>query len=77
MDVIKVANKTLSLVEKSYLIEDHPEYGKNHLRWMIEEITQDRIAGEKAHRWIGWIQGVVCIGGGATLEELKKINSEN
>lgn len=45
-----------------------------HLFEMIEAIESGEVSGEKAHRWLGWIQGVVCCRGNATLEELKSIN---
>ena len=43
---------------------------------MVRKIMSDEVTGENAHRWLGWIQGCVCLGGGATLRELKDINSE-
>ena len=52
----------------------HKEYGLNHLNTMCQKIIIGEVAGEKAHRWLGWIQCAVCIGGGATLEKLKEIN---
>ena len=62
------------LVIQSNLPDEHEEYGKEHLKLMILKIVSGEITGEKAHRWLGWIQGCVCVGGGATLEEMKKIN---
>ena len=48
-----------------------------HLLDMIAAIEDGKVTGEKAHRWLGWIQGVVCCRGGATLEEMKEINHGN
>ncbi|HET8688334.1 MAG TPA: hypothetical protein VFM18_17125 [Methanosarcina sp.] len=45
-----------------------------HLYEMIEAIESGEVSGEKAHRWLGWMQGVVCCRGGATLEEMKAVN---
>lgn len=45
-----------------------------HLSDMLDKIESGEVAGEKAHRWLGWVQGVVCCRGGATLEEMKAVN---
>ena len=66
MDTKIAACKMWDIVEKSNLPDEHPEYGKDHLRYMLKELELGRITGEKAHRWIGWIQGCVCVGNGAT-----------
>jgi hypothetical protein len=62
------------LVDDSKLPAEHPEYGKDHLKYMILKMVNGEITGEKSHRWLGWIQGCVCVGGGTNLEEMKKIN---
>lgn len=46
----------------------------NHLFDMIAAIENKEVTGEKAHRWLGWIQGVVCCRGGASLDEMKEVN---
>jgi hypothetical protein len=46
----------------------------SHIRDMIEKIESGEIADEKAHRWLGWIQGVTCCYGGASLDEMKLVN---
>ena len=61
-------------IEKSSLPDEHDQYGKDHLKNMLTQLELGTISGEKAHRWIGWIQGCVCVGGGATLEDMKMIN---
>jgi hypothetical protein len=41
--------------------EGFPEStGPEHLRWMIEELRSGRVTGEKAHRWLGFVQGVLA-----------------
>jgi len=71
----KIAARDLcELVDKSALPEKHDEYGKDHLRYMLDKLMLGDIEGEKAHRWLGWVQACVCMGGGATLKEMKKIN---
>jgi len=63
-----------SLVQNSNLPEDHENYGKDHLRAMLAMLVSEEITGEKAHRWLGWVQGCVCMGKGGTLGDIKKIN---
>ncbi len=74
MDIKEAASMMWVPVFESNLPEEHPEYGKGHLRYMLSELVDGNITGDKAHRWLGWIQGCVCVGGGATLEEMKKTN---
>lgn len=75
MDVKKVSSAMVDLVTHSPdLAENHPECGKLHLLDMCMQVNNGEITGTKAHRWIGWIQGCVVMGGGATLKELKELN---
>ncbi len=76
MNPINTATPMISLILLSELPEYHPEYGKDHLLEMVHKIESGEISGEKAHRWIGWIQGCVCMGKGATLEQMKSINKK-
>jgi hypothetical protein len=80
MDVQKAARAMLSLIDKADLPDDHPAYGKAHLREMIAKIESWSVGvpkwTRKAHRWVGWINCTVCMGGGASLDELKTINRE-
>lgn len=63
------------LVEKaSKLPASHPEYGRDHLLHIIREIESGRVSGEKAHRWLGWLQCALVIGGATTLEAMKAAN---
>jgi len=43
---------------------------------MLNGIILGYITDEKAHRWLGWAQAVVCAYEYTTLEDLKVINSE-
>ncbi|HVI42704.1 MAG TPA: hypothetical protein VM577_18890 [Anaerovoracaceae bacterium] len=52
---------------------DH--FGRHaHLLWMIEEILNGNVDGEKAHRWIGFIQGVLWDDCYFTIEQMKDHN---
>ncbi|MHB8149974.1 MAG: hypothetical protein ACYDIB_07405 [Desulfobulbia bacterium] len=74
MDIKIAAAETAECIDGATLPEINPEYGRDHLREMCEKIVRGEVTGEKAHRWLGWVQGCVCFGGGATLAELKDIN---
>lgn len=74
MEPILAATKTIEFIHKSQLPNVHPEYGKDHLLDMVKAIQKGMVEGDKAHRWLGYIQGCVCVGNGATLEDLKSIN---
>ena len=74
MDVKTAANNMIPLIQTSSLPDVNPQYGKDHLLEMVEKMNNGEITGEKAHRWLGWIQGCVCVGGGASLQEMKEIN---
>lgn len=73
MDVRTAALKMIPLIQNSSLPNINSEYGKDHLLEMVEKMNNGEITGEKAHRWLGWIQGCVCVGG-APLQEMKEIN---
>ena len=75
MNVKDATLQIANLIHNTNLPEIHPEYGKDHLFYMVKEIVTDRVTGEKAHRWLGWLQACICIGDAATLEELKELNA--
>ena len=76
MDTKIAADNMWALVDRSELPDEHDEYGKNHLRAMLSMLAAGEITGEKAHRWLGWIQGCLCVGKGGTLEDFKAINKK-
>lgn len=46
----------------------------SHLLWMCEEILNDKVTGEKVHRWLGFIQGVLWDDCQVTIAQLKDHN---
>lgn len=63
------------LILKSKNLEnDYSPSGQQHLLEMCDKIISGVVKEDKSHRWIGWIQGCVFIGGGASLKEMKKLN---
>lgn len=55
---------------------DNTEQGcdKDHIRAMLQNIVECNVIGSKAHRFIGWAQGVLCMEGFLPLVEAKDIN---
>lgn len=47
---------------------------RRHLLFMIDAVATGRMSPTKACRWLGWIQAALCLGGCATLDQLKEIN---
>ncbi len=77
MDIKAAATNMIPLIESAgWLPNEHAEFGKDHLMSMVSQIQTGEIKDEKAHRWLGWIQGCVCVGRGATLKQMKRINRE-
>lgn len=78
MDAPLAARQCLPMVELTCWDEEEPEYGKKHLRSMVEQMqTWDQTVPkerDKTMRWLGWLQAAIVIGDGASLEEMKQIN---
>lgn len=82
MDPVLAALNTHPLIARARGLPPHdPAIGRDHLADMVRQMESwditDRKVREKAMRWLGYIQGCVVAGGGATLDELKKINKES
>ncbi len=77
MDIQIAAQKTVELLPEAIKAERN-EHGDtaHHAKWMLVEISEGRVTGEKAHRWLGWAQAAVCFCCHGTLEEMKTINHE-
>lgn len=48
--------------------------GIEHAFWMLNEIIQGKVEGEKGHRWLGYAQGILVHEDELTLEEAKLLN---
>lgn len=44
------------------------ETSKAHIVWMVTEIKDGKVQGDKANRWIGYVQGVLVSGRLTTVE---------
>jgi len=75
MDTSVAAQECRQFISKiAKLPSDDPAETKDHLHFMIDQIASGQVSGEKSHRWLGYLQGIIVAGGGATLEEMKKTN---
>jgi hypothetical protein len=85
MDVKVAAEKLIPIVNRQTgpIVSDgfgntespfFPKGGKKHLTYMCESIISGEVVGEKAHRWIGWLQGCLYMNGLTTLDEMKELN---
>ncbi len=79
MDVKQAATNTYTIISKNCQqapIEERNDSGLGlcHAAWMLSEIIQGRITGEKAHRWLGWAQAAAVADGAASLEDCKYAN---
>ena len=74
MNIKKAALHTLALMQTGDY-PNMPKVSKNHIEFMLEEIVDGNIGGEKAHRWLGWAQCAVYTFGGVDIEELKRLTT--
>lgn len=86
IDVSMAAKRTLELAELHYKLagEELPEIkrgidGKTvgHALWIIGQVAVGNVTGNKAHRWLGFGQGVLCVHGVITLMEAKLVNFDS
>lgn len=63
----------------SNLSSDYDEYSKNdlfgHLAWMCQTALEfEATEPDKAHRWLGFIQGVLWAENECTIDEMREHN---
>lgn len=74
----KAATLTLGYLSccGNQLPEHSDAYGEDHLEQMLIDLISGKVAGEKAHRWLGWVQCAIVIFGGCALQDMKAVNIE-
>lgn len=80
MDVIKVSQELIPLIVKSDKLEcsdSGKRIHKAHLIFMLNSIIDGEVKDDKAHRWIGYVQGCLVFSDTSTVEEMKEINFNN
>lgn len=80
MNISKAASNTLLLWTKNCK-EKLPEPKRTklgielcHQHWLLLEVFNEKVLGEKAHRWLSWAQGVLAANGVLSLEDCKYAN---
>lgn len=77
MDIKIAAKETSKLIDDCTLFNPgKPNASKEHMREMVAKIVSGEVSGEKAHRWLGWLQACIYVSSDVTLDELKLINYE-
>lgn len=78
MDTKLAARETLKLMVGSGApwprVEGKEEINPAHIMRMLEQVESGEIWGEKAHRWVGYAQGVLLCKTDLTLEDVKYVN---
>lgn len=77
MDVKIAAKKTIVAVlgeETPKVYRDNLGKTPDHALWMLQGIVSGYIQHEKAHRWLGYAQGILVVHGNITLADAKSIN---
>jgi hypothetical protein len=86
IDVRKAAAATLKLADLHFKLAGEPTPepkreidGKSvaHALWIISQVAEGNVTGNKSHRWLGFGQGVLCVHGVMTLMEAKLINFDS
>ena len=86
MDVRVAARKTLELVDLHYKLrgDERPPSERQtegntipHAEWIVEQVAKGNVCGDKAHRWLGYGQGVLVVLGVMTLSQAKLINYDS
>lgn len=78
MNIRTAAEDTRKLINGSDGLKrfDETHTSKDHLHMMTGKIILGEVTGEKAHRWLGWAQACIVMGGGATVEDMKLVNKQ-
>ena len=75
MNIAATANAMVEMILMADLPDGGDSYGKDHLLMMANKIMDGEVTDDKAHRWLGYIQGVLVSHDGGTLEDMMKANS--
>ena len=78
MDLQKVLDGLIELTEAERTSCLLPPPGRqtdqDHLLWMLDQIDAGAITGEKAHRWIGYVQGILVAYKITSVDEMRDLN---
>lgn len=75
----EAAKTTIATVEvQGKFAFQRDKYGRTigHAMWMLRGIAEGYIQHGKAHRWLGYAQGLLVTHGEISLEDAKRLNKE-
>lgn len=55
----------------------NPDASKEHLHAMLDKIESGEVSGDKAHRWLGYIQGVLVATRNGTVKDFGGVNKRS
>ncbi len=55
-------------------VRDPEGQSQAHAVWMLQMLCTNEIEGNKAHRWLGYAQGILVILGVGTLNQMMEAN---
>ncbi len=66
-------------VENATNLDPWPEsdHSKEHLTDCLDKIESGEVEGAKAHRWLGWVQGVLGARGNGSVKEFGGVNKRS
>jgi len=75
MNVVNAAANTLTFIGAD-VVARRAEGGHRieHAKWMLQGISRGYIQHEKAHRWLGYAQGLLVMMSVASLHDMKEAN---
>jgi len=53
-----------------------PGCNEEHLKDILRQVSDGKITGTKANRFLGWAQAVLCMEGYLTLDEARNMNRQ-
>lgn len=75
MNIVKAAKSMRRIIYRTPIGFNHTDgCERSHLLYMCNTIMKKKVVGEKAHRWVGWIQGVCTSVGITSLSQCKRVN---
>ena len=56
--------------------QDNHGCSKEHIHSILEQVICGDVTGNKAHRFIGWAQAVLCMEGFISLDDTRNMNRQ-
>ncbi len=77
ISLIDAASATLASCAHFGMCRHTDGLGEQHANWMLDQIVQGFVTGEKAAKWLGWAQCGLTVAGCVTMNECRAFNSVN